>query len=86
MQLNQTALQRVRTAPLRAEAVATIFEVMARSMTEVGSVASELMLGYQQPTDVVADGDYVPVIVLALRLAQKPTTPLPAEGGTPSES
>lgn len=77
MQINQAAMRRLRSAQLRAEAIATIFEVMIKAI-EAGSSQTEFMLGYQSPEDTVADGDLVPVIVLALRPATKPVKP--AEG------
>jgi hypothetical protein len=75
MQIQQSALQRVRSAQFRPEAIANIFEHMAMIARESGAVATEFVLGYQQPDEPVEEGDYVPVIVLGLRPAQKPTKP-----------
>lgn len=72
MQINNSALQRVRSGQFRGEAIATIFEHLATMVGEMGAAASEFTLGYQQPGDPVNEGDMVPVIVLALRPAQKP--------------
>lgn len=71
MQINESALQRVRSAQLRGEGVALIFEMMAKLVAE-GAAAAEFTLGYQKPEDVIQEGDLVPVIVLALRPAVMP--------------
>lgn len=72
MQINSSALQRVRSGQFRPDAIATIFENMANLVGETGAAATEFTLGYQHPDDLVTEGDMVPVIVLALRPAQKP--------------
>ncbi len=50
--------------------------MMAQSALVMGQVATEYTLGFQHPDDPVAEGDLVPVIVLALRpAAPKPEAP-----------
>lgn len=67
MQINQQALQRLRDAGFRGEAVAKIFEMMAEAAESVGSTPSEFVLGYQYDNDAVTTGEMTPVIILALR-------------------
>ncbi len=71
MQILPAALQRVRTAPLRAEAIATIFESLAQHFEQCGEEAATYTLGYQNADDFVSEGDLVPVIVLSVRPAFK---------------
>lgn len=71
MQINPSALNRLRQAQLRSDGIATIFEAMSKAI-EAGATATEFVLGYQHPDDPVAEGDLVPVIVIALRPAAKP--------------
>lgn len=78
MQIHPSSLGRLRSAQFRSEAIATIFEHLAKLNGEFGSVASEYTLGYQSPDDEVTEGDLVPVIVLALRPATLPP-PKPLE-------
>lgn len=70
MQINESALNRVRSAQFRGDGIALIFETMGKLIAEQGVPAAEFTLGYHSPEDPVAEGDLVPVIVLALRPAQ----------------
>jgi hypothetical protein len=72
VQINKSALGRLTAGQFRPDAIGTIFETMALAAQQMGSAATEFTLGYQHPDDPVADGDLVPVIVLALRPAAMP--------------
>lgn len=69
MQIHKPALQRVKSAPFRAEGIAQIFEHMVEAVKQFGPAAGEYVLGYQATGDPVEEGDLVPVITLSLRPA-----------------
>lgn len=63
------ALNRLRQAQLRAEAVCTIFEHLDHAVEQFGAAASSVQIEYQKPDDEPVEGDLVPVIILSLRPA-----------------
>jgi hypothetical protein len=70
MQLHPQAIERLRAAQLRPEAVGTIFEAILQAIES--GMPGEYAISYQQPEDTVAEGDMVPVIILTLQPARKP--------------
>jgi hypothetical protein len=67
MQIHKPSLQRVKSAPFRADGIAQIFEHMVEAVRQFGPAAGEYVLGYQAADDPVEEGDLVPVITLSLR-------------------
>jgi len=72
VQIQEPALQRVRSGQFRADGIAAIFEHMGKMVAELGPTCAEFTIGYQSPDEPVAEGDMVPVIILQLRPAVIP--------------
>src|SRR5690348_10324709 len=64
MQIHKPALQRVKSAPFRADGIAQIFEHMVEAVKQFGPVAGEFTLLYQKLGDPVEEGDLVPYITI----------------------
>lgn len=69
MQISTSALQRVRSAQLRPDAIATIFEHMAACAELHPGGRPQFVLDYEDPDMPAGEGDLIPVIILSLRPA-----------------
>lgn len=66
------ALERLREATVRTEALATIFEHIGQMVDQFGAAASQLQLDWQKFDDEVLPGDLIPYITLGVRPATQP--------------
>lgn len=75
MQIQASALERVRGCRLDPNVIASIYERMLNDVRVLGVKATELTLDWQDYNEPVAEGDMVPVMVLCLRPAIKEPPP-----------
>ena len=67
MTIFKPALQRLTEASLSGPGCATLFEVLAEKMTDLGAETVEFRLGYTKDDEEPAVGEYVPEIILRLK-------------------
>ena len=75
MPIHHPTFDRLRTAKISGDGLATILEQMAAGIEMLGAAASQLQLDWQQPDDELRDGDLLPVVTLSLRPATVPPAP-----------
>jgi len=73
MRLHPQSINRFISGKFRPEPILTILEGLRNAFEQLGPEAAELHLDWQKDDDLVEVGDLVPVIVIALRPARKPT-------------
>ena len=81
MQLNKAALDRIRASKINGDSIAKMFEMLANAPVIGASVS--FTVGWQQPDDVIADGDLFPNLTFTLRT---PAVIQPINGSTPGTS
>ena len=72
MPIHQATFDRLRTAKISGDGLATILQQMAAGTEILGAATSQLQLDWQQPDDEVREGDLLPVVTLSLRPAIVP--------------
>jgi len=77
------ALKRIRESKMTPANFIEVFEGLALVAGQLGQDALAVNLDYQDPTDVVAQDDLIPVITLFLRRATLSTTNAKAEENNP---
>jgi len=75
VQIQDSALNRVRGCHLDAAHIAAIYERMLKDVKVLGVKATEVTLDWQDYNEPITEGDMVPVMVLALRPAMKEPPP-----------
>ena len=68
MKINKQALNRVATARMSGEVVAEILTLLLEK-SRLAGVMPSFVLDYQEPEDVVAEDEWIPVITVSLRPA-----------------
>jgi len=66
MALNQVTLARIRESKITGDSIVKLFEMLAQAPVPAGATVS-INLGWQQPDDVIAEGDLFPTLTFTLR-------------------
>jgi len=74
MPIHQPTFERLRTAKISGDGLATILQQMAAGIETLGAATSQLQLDWEKTDDEVRDGDLLPVVTLSLRPAIVPPT------------
>lgn len=68
MKINEQALKRVAEARMNGQKIADILEILLYQAQGLNTTPS-FVIDYQHPEDEVEEGDWIPVITVALRPA-----------------